>query len=289
MQGKPVELKAIARRLIEEKRVEVVIGYAAGPEPLTTVPVFARTPEECEVLIFNRTCEYNLANYLHKFKNKKVGIVAKGCDERSIIGLIQEKQVSRENLVIIGAPCSGILDPKQVREHGQDVLYAACEICPVRNPRFADYVISEPVDQPAVPEFSAEMEKLSAGPAAERWKVFEKEMGKCILCFACRSLCPACYCTSCFTESSQPKWMSKTADEGDVMFFHLSRLMHLAGRCTGCGACERGCPMKVHLRLYNDRLRKDVKEVFNFEAGADPQAKAPFTCYQMSDKNDFIM
>jgi len=289
MHGKPVELKAIARRLIEEKRVEVVLGYAAGPEPLTAVPVFARTPEECEALIFNRTCEYNLANYLHKFKNRKAAIVAKGCDERSIIGLIQEKQVNRENVVIIGAPCSGILDPRQVRAPGQDALYAACRICRVRNPRFADHVIGEPVEQPAVPEFSADMEKLTAAPAAERWKVFEKEMNKCILCFACRNLCPACYCASCFTESSQPKWMSKTADEGDVMFFHLTRLMHLTGRCTGCGACERGCPMKVNLRLYNDRLRKDVKEVFEFEAGTDPQAKPPLTCYQMGDKNDFIM
>jgi ferredoxin len=135
---------------------------------------------------------------------------------------------------------------------------------------------------------SAAVEEAAA-PAAERWRVFEKEMNKCSLCFACRNLCPACYCASCFTESSQPKWMSKTADEGDVMFFHLARLMHLTGRCTGCGACERGCPMKVNLRLYNDRLRKDVKEVFDFEAGADPQAKPPLTCYQMGDKNDFIM
>ena len=289
MQGKPVELRDIARRLLEEKRVEVVIGYAAGPEPLTAIPLFARTSDECQVLIFDRTCEYNLANYLHKFKNRKVAIVAKGCDERSIIGLVQEKQVDRTNVVILGAPCSGIMDSRRVCETAQDAVYAACLICPVRNPRFADYVIGQPVEQPDVPEFSDDMEQLAAAPADKRWETFRKEMGKCILCFACRSVCPACYCTTCFTESSKPKWMSKTADEGDVMFFHLSRLMHLVGRCTGCGACERGCPMGVNLHLYNDRLRKDVKEVFGFDAGLDPQAKAPLTCYQMNDKDDFIL
>jgi formate dehydrogenase (coenzyme F420) beta subunit len=290
MQGKPVELKAIARRLLEEKRVEVVIGYAAGPEPHTAVPAFARTVEECEVLIFDRTCEYNLARYLHKFKGKKVAIVAKGCDERSIVGLIQEKQVVRENLVILGAPCAGVADPKRAGESGPDALYAACRICPVHNPRFADYLIAEPVEQPRVPAFSEDMEQLSAAPIEKRWEAFQKEMSKCILCFACRSLCPASYCPTCFTESSQPKWMSKTADQADAMFFHLTRLTHLAGRCTGCGACERGCPMKVNLHLYNDRLRKDVKEVFGgFEAGMDPKVQAPMASYQMNDKNDFIM
>jgi len=63
--------------------------------------------DDAAKLIFDRTCENNLANYLHKLKGKRVGIVVKGCDERSVVGLIQENQVSRDELVIIGAPCDG--------------------------------------------------------------------------------------------------------------------------------------------------------------------------------------
>jgi ferredoxin len=72
------------------------------------------------------------------------------------------------------------------------------------------------------------------------------------------------------------------------MFFHLTRLLHLAGRCTGCGACVRGCPAEVNLRLYNDKLRREAKDVFDFQAGMDPEAKPPLACFRPDDKNDFI-
>ncbi|NIO18560.1 4Fe-4S ferredoxin, partial [bacterium] len=45
---------------------------------------------------------------------EKVGIVAKGCDIRSIVGLIKEKQTKREDVFIIGVPCPGIIDRKRI-------------------------------------------------------------------------------------------------------------------------------------------------------------------------------
>jgi len=312
------DMNELARQLLESGDVEVVIGYAAGGQPLTATPAFVRDPDRADAFIFDRSCEYNLANYLHRFKDKKVAIVVKGCDERSVIGLIQEKQVERDNLVLIGAPCSGVIDPAKVQRLAKsdavrdakaddesvtvttlageevvvpiaDVLYAGCAECAVRNPRFTDYVIADPVEQPEAPDYSPEMEELAASSSDERWAAFSREMGKCILCLACRNLCPACYCHECFCESSQPKWLGKTDDPADAMFFHMTRLLHLAGRCTGCGACARGCPANVNLRVLNDRLRKDVKEVFEFEAGMDPEADAPFTCFRVDDENNFIM
>lgn len=318
MPGDVVNLQETARRLLEDGNVEAVIGYARGSQPLTATPVFVREPEDTVRLIFDRTCEGNLANYLRRFKDSKVAIVAKGCDERSIVGLVQEQQIRREELVVLGAPCCGVIDPGQVAKvtdldgasgveitedtvriaHGEaeptalaieDAVYAGCKVCPVRNPRSADYLIAEPVPQPNVPEFSPEVEAAENVSAAERWKTFSREMDKCILCFACRNLCPACYCNACFTDCSQPKWMSKTDDPADVAFFHLTRLLHLTGRCTGCGACVRGCPVNVDLRLYNDKLRKEVKDVFGFEAGMDPDEDPPMMAFRQDDKNDFIM
>jgi len=290
MSGERKELREIARHLLESAQVEVVIGYTAGPTRFQAAPFFARRPEQAAYLIFDRTCEFNLCKFLHRFKGRKVAIVVKGCDERSVIGLIQERQIKREDVILLGAPCSGIVDPEAAAQtDGEPPFYSMCRICSVHNPRFADYLIADPVEQPPAPEFAPEMENLAESSINRRWAAFRKEMSKCILCMACRNLCPACYCTVCFADASQPKWMGKTDDLSDIMFFHLGRFLHLAGRCTGCGACERGCPMNVNLRLYNDRVRKDVKELFGFEAGVDPQAESPMACFRADDPNNFIM
>ncbi|MDP2990347.1 MAG: 4Fe-4S dicluster domain-containing protein, partial [Kiritimatiellota bacterium] len=141
---------------------------------------------------------------------------------------------------------------------------------------------------PETPELSPEVEALRKLPAEQRWERFHKEMSKCILCYACRNLCPACYCKTCFADASKPKWVGRTDDPSDAMMFHLQRLMHLGGRCTGCGACVRGCPMQVDLRLYNDHLRSHVKQEYGFMAGMDEAAQPPLAMYGTDDCNEFI-
>ncbi|MBU4366840.1 MAG: 4Fe-4S dicluster domain-containing protein [Verrucomicrobia bacterium] len=300
---KQVDLKTLARELLTTGKVEVFIGYQAATQPLTTAPLIihgalgaghaqqASNPEaerdlarQVEALIFDDRCEMNLANYLHKFKDRKVAIVVKGCDSRSMVGLLQEKQVDRKDLIIIGAPCRGVID----RRHVGSEIYAACRECPVHNPVIADYVIGAPVPQPDLPEITPEMEALRKASPDHRWERFHKEMSKCILCYACRNLCPACYCKTCFADASKPKWVGRTDDPADAMMFHLQRLMHLGGRCTGCGACVRGCPMQVDLRLYNDHLRSHVKQEYGFMAGMDEAAQPPLAMYGTDDCNEFI-
>ena len=332
---KQVDLKTFARELLTTGKVEVLIGYQAASLPLTAAPLVihrhagaahgappAANPAgerdmlaKVDALIFDDRCEMNLVNYLHKFKDRKVAIVVKGCDSRSLVGLLQEKQVDRQNLVIIGAPCRGVIDrrlitraigcecPVQAERQGEELvlqshgivkrlmwksmLYAGCAECAVHNPVMADVLIGAPVPQPP-PELSTELEAIRKQPPEQRWSKFHKEMSKCILCYACRNLCPACYCKTCFADACKPKWVGRTDDPADAMLFHFQRLMHLGGRCTGCGACVRGCPMHVDLRLYNDHLRGYVKQEYGFMAGMDPAAQPPLAMYSMDDCNEFI-
>ncbi len=332
---KQVDLKTLARELLTTGKVDVFIGYQAATLPLAAAPLIIHgaasarhapqsMPLDVEkelsrkvaALIFDDRCEMNLVNYLHKFKDRKVAIVVKGCDSRSVVGLLQEKQVERKNLVIVGAPCQGVIDrklvvrvmggeiPAQVEREGDQlrvqsrgvmqridvdkVLYPACRECPVHNPVLADVLIGAPVPQPAVPELSPELAALRKLPAEQRWTRFHKEMSKCILCYACRNLCPACYCQTCFADASKPKWVGRTDDPADAIMFHLQRLIHMGGRCTGCGACVRGCPLNVDLRLYNDHLRGHVQQEYGFMAGMDPAAQPPLAMYSMDDCNEFI-
>ncbi len=319
------DLKQSAAELLSSGKVEAVIGYEAGTLPLSAAPLIIRASKDApgaeaasaDKLIFDARCSMNLVNLLHKFKGKKVAIVVKGCDSRSLVGLIQEKQVDRENVVVIGAPCAGVIDLRALaRLTGCDcpssatlekdqvravcdgaekvipldeLIYPACRQCPSHNPLIADFLISEPVDQPDAPAESEEVEAVRKMTREERWRKFEQEMKKCILCYACRNLCPACYCKECFTDIAKPKLMGRTDDPADAMFFHMLRLMHLGGRCTGCGACVRGCPEGVNLRLYNDFLRELVKKDYDFEAGADEKTAPPLACFKQDDPNDFVM
>ena len=43
-----------------------------------------------------------------------IGIAAKGCDLRSIVALVKERQVQRDGLVVVGVPCRGMIDRRKV-------------------------------------------------------------------------------------------------------------------------------------------------------------------------------
>ena len=295
--------------------IELFIGYETGAVPLRATPLFVRQPEDVQRLIWDATCENNLLAFLPKYHGKKVGIMVKGCDSRAILGLIQENQVKRENLRIVGVNCAGVADPRKVAarlgvtledledlslEDGQvvagevrlplpEVIYDLCIACDRHNPIVYDLHLGEELaDDPQADPFAHvhEMETLSAD---ERWERFSREVQRCNLCYACRNACPMCYCNVCFVDRTMPRWFSQTASPQDVQFYQIMRTFHLAGRCVGCGACTRACPQGINLRLFLDKLRLDVAELYDYEAGVNAEAKPPLTTYRESDYNDFIM
>jgi formate dehydrogenase (coenzyme F420) beta subunit len=300
--------------------IELFIGYEPGTLPLRATPAFIRKPEDVERLIWDATCENNLAVFLPKYKGKKVGILVKGCDARAVVGLLQEGQVQRDKLRIVGVRCPGVVDVRLVAaklgvpvediEDGRvlgdevagdevvvgethmpllDVIHRVCRTCTQHNPNVYDVVFGrEQSDEPHEEPY-AHVRAMEALNAAERWQRFEQELKKCNLCFACRNACPLCYCNQCFADCSQPRWVTQTERPEDVQFFQVMRTFHLAGRCVGCGACTRACPQGVDLRQFLDKLRADTDELYGYVAGADPDTKPPLTTYREDDYNDFVM
>ena len=108
------ELRDLARKLLVDGTVKVVIGYeglegAGWPEegPRGARPSFVTDPAQADKLIFDSRCVHNLATYLnprrqHLVKLGRPAIVVKGCDARAVAGLIRECQLRREDVVIIG-------------------------------------------------------------------------------------------------------------------------------------------------------------------------------------------
>ncbi|MCX6375059.1 MAG: 4Fe-4S dicluster domain-containing protein, partial [Armatimonadetes bacterium] len=75
-------------------------------------------------------------------------------------------------------------------------------------------------------------------------------------------------------------------DPNTNWFFHMTRAMHTAGRCIGCGECERACPMGIPLSLLNDSLDADVEEMFDYEAGEDPEALPALGSFDLTKDPD---
>lgn len=303
-----------ARRLLAEDKVDLVVGFAKGSLPLRSTPYFARSEAEAGNLTWNHYCENNLANYLRK-REERVAVVAKGCDVRAIVALMKENQINREKLYIIGVPCQGMIDHKKAQKQLgcevlsaelegeelilkgasgeqrvslQEVLYDSCKRCSYGNPVIYDELVGEAVAAKEL-DFS-EIEAFESRSAEERSAILAEEMSKCIRCYACRNACPMCYCTECFVDSSSPQWISKRAYSAkDNLVFQGVRVFHQMGRCADCGACERACPMGIKLSLLTRKGVKDVKEIFNYEAGLNPEDKPVLNDFTTDDPQPFLM
>ena len=107
------KLQNEVRALLEQGKVDYIIGYEPGSLKFTTTPLITTDKGDIERLVINPFIVNNLSVFLRE-TDGKVGIVAKGCDSRSIVSLIQDQQIARENVVIIGVPCSGVIDMNKV-------------------------------------------------------------------------------------------------------------------------------------------------------------------------------
>ncbi len=70
--------------------------------------------------------------------------------------------------------------------------------------------------------------------------------------------------------------------------FQVTRNIHVAGRCTDCGACERACPVDIPLRSLTREMYDIVGDLFHFKAGIDKDAAPLLTAYELEEAEDFI-
>ncbi len=118
-------MRDLARNLLSEKKVDVIIGYTQGTVPLSSSPIMITKEEDVDKLTWNNLCYVNLAKYLvpqipqlvdPEGGNLKIGIISKGCVGRALIHLAVEKQINLDNIKIIGIPCNGIINRKKIEK-----------------------------------------------------------------------------------------------------------------------------------------------------------------------------
>ena len=292
----------------------MVIGFRQGSMPMMNEPCFATTPQAVDTLVWDSNCGINLANYLTNRK-EKVAVIAKGCDSRNIVTHIIENKIQRDQLHIVGVPCTGMIDKRKITNKvaGEilevsenentikvktaeaetlfdkaEVLQQNCALCVHRNPVIQDEMVADPVQEQTDIDRYADIRKIEEMDSEEKWQFFDDLLSPCIRCYACRNACPLCYCPTCFVDESKPQWVGKGQDPLDVRTFHFLRAYHCAGRCTDCGACERACPVGINMRLLTRKLEKDCQEQFGWEAGLSLDQRPALDAYQANDPEAFI-
>jgi len=270
------QLRAKAKELLEKREVGVVMGYGRGTNDKTATPVFITDANRVDELVFDAWCYNNLLTFVTRDEHKRLGkaaVVARECDMKAAVALVQEDQMKADGLILLSVSCAG-----EERRFNGAMTVAEAEEWLKKNWRAKELS----------PEKLAEVERLEKMTDAERWAFWSKEFERCIKCYACRQACPLCYCRQCIVEKNQPQWVPPSAHAMGNVSWNIVRAFHLAGRCIDCGECERACPVGIPLLALNRAIQKEVNEAFNYVSGYDHTGKPVMASFRKDDEEEFI-
>ena len=276
------QIRDKARKLFGEGMVEGVIGYERASDGVTSRPLFAYDPSVTERLIFDETCAHNLVKYLLDKKGKKMAVVVKPCDSRAINLLLNEEQIKRDEVFIIGVGCPGMVETNW--NHKSETLQAKCRSCQLSKPLVYDFLVGGELERQAEEETYSDIVEAEAESLATRREFWLEQFGRCIRCYACRQVCPGCYCHECLAEQVDPLWVGIGIDFSEKYFFHVMRAYHLAGRCIDCNECERVCPVNIPLSLLNRRIAREITELFDYTPGLSTDDPSPLMTFHPNEE-----
>ncbi len=251
--------KAVAERLDDSRPEGQLDGVVALRRTNGSVApfVFQKGDDLSELEITPKYALTTVVSRLHKtFPAIRLGIVARGCDERAYVEMAKRNQIDPDRLFIIGHACTA--------EEAQECY------CGEPAPQHL-LVGTRPASGPVNP-LVAKYDSMSLADRRAFWK---QQFVKCIKCYGCRNICPECFCEACGMEDAA--WVEPGLLAPPFPTFHLIRAMHMASRCVGCRECERTCPAHIPLTVLYDLMRRDMGDLLGYVPGADIKVQPPLS------------
>jgi formate dehydrogenase subunit beta len=195
-----------------------------------------------------------LMTVMSQYQETVFGVLLRGCDERALNELLRWNQIKdNERIVRVGIACpSELAQSHECRKPFPDEFVAGEKAEPVANASVAE-IMAKDLDG-----------------RLEYWKeVFDR----CIKCYGCRDVCPVCFCNICTLEEDS---LIRTGDlPPENPMFHLTRAVHMAGRCIDCNLCTEACPAEIPLRTLYKKVAEIVQDQFEYVTGAPGEGKSP--------------
>jgi formate dehydrogenase (coenzyme F420) beta subunit len=266
MKAKVVELVA---RLLEEGKIQGFLGLMEANGQVR--PFLFKNPEELAALSLGDRKHSGDARYplnqtlirlAQAYPEATFAVLVRGCDERGLIELFKWKQLQQDKVIPIGIGC-----PAELAQ--------ACECAkPYPDACQAGEKLPGMATSPSV-------DKVDGLPVAERFRYWMEHFERCVKCYGCRNVCPMCFCRECSLEEADLIQTGGLPTENPI--FHLTRAVHMAGRCIDCGLCEEACPADIPLRALYKKVADILAADTNYRPGYQPDEKSPLNLLGPSD------
>jgi ferredoxin len=264
------QLQNKVAELFENGTINLMIGFKNAINH-QAVPCFIENASEAGQLIYTPECKGNLCVYFHKpevKQAKKVGIFGNVATLRSVLQLVSENQLWDIEKTVI-----------TVNDQNEVIVFETMA-------EIETYV------QANFPEMREEDKELIAYldslTREERWEYWKEQFSACIKCYACRAVCPMCYCSQCTVECNQPQWIKVSSETTGNLEWHAMRAMHLAGRCVNCGECGRICPVGIPVHLLTAKMNQEIEKEFGARTGFSSTGGYAMNSFKPDDKEGFI-